>query len=113
MRVGSYGLIPDCINWNNKTISKSYNGRFDWPGIKAPSIFDISDSIYRAQIPDTLENEFLTKVVASGRANVDFFYDVNTSKYYIYYSKFDSISAANKAMEDKGNKKEEPITAEI
>ncbi|GAB4163485.1 MAG: hypothetical protein Tsb0033_23890 [Winogradskyella sp.] len=49
-------------------------------------------------------NEFLTKVVASGRANVDFFYDVNTSKYYIYYSKFDSISAANKAMEDKGNR---------
>ena len=49
-------------------------------------------------------NEFLTKVVASGRANVDFFYDFNTSKYYIYYSKFDSISAANKAMEDKGNR---------
>ncbi|MDY2586580.1 PorP/SprF family type IX secretion system membrane protein [Winogradskyella aquimaris] len=49
-------------------------------------------------------NEFLTKVVASGRANVDFFYDVNTSKYYIYYSKFDSINAANKAMEDKGNR---------
>ncbi|WP_232217128.1 PorP/SprF family type IX secretion system membrane protein [Winogradskyella sp. J14-2] len=49
-------------------------------------------------------NDFLTKVIASGRANVDFFYDVNTSKYYIYYSKFDSISAANKAMEDKGNK---------
>ncbi len=49
-------------------------------------------------------NEFLTKVVASGRTNVDFFYDVNTSKYYVYYSKFDSISAANKAMEDKGNR---------
>jgi type IX secretion system PorP/SprF family membrane protein len=49
-------------------------------------------------------NEFLTKVVASGRTNVDFFYDVNTSKYYIYYSKFDSINAANKAMEDKGNR---------
>lgn len=49
-------------------------------------------------------NEFLTKVVASGRANVDFFYDVNTSKYYIYYNKFDSISAANKAMETKGNR---------
>ncbi len=49
-------------------------------------------------------NEFLTKVVASGRANVDFFYDVNTSKYYIYYSKFDSIRAANKAMEAKGDR---------
>ena len=46
-------------------------------------------------------NDFLTKVVASGRANVDFFYDVSSSKYYIYYNKFDSISAANKAMENK------------
>ncbi|MEO1031538.1 MAG: PorP/SprF family type IX secretion system membrane protein [Bacteroidota bacterium] len=49
-------------------------------------------------------NQFLTKVVASGRANVDFFYDVNTSKYYIYYSKFDSVRAANKAMEAKGDR---------
>ena len=49
-------------------------------------------------------NEFLTKVVASGRANVDFFYDVSSSKYYIYYNKFDSISAANKAMENKGDR---------
>lgn len=49
-------------------------------------------------------NEFITKVVASGRANVDFFYDVNTSKYYIYYNKFDSIGAANKIMETKGNR---------
>lgn len=49
-------------------------------------------------------NEFLTKVVASGRANVDFFYDVSSSKYYIYYNKFDSISAANKAMDNKGDR---------
>ncbi len=49
-------------------------------------------------------NEFLTKVIASGRTNVDFFYDVSTSKYYIYYDKFDSISAANRAMENKGNR---------
>ncbi len=49
-------------------------------------------------------NEFLTKVIASGRTNVDFFYDVSSSKYYIYYDKFDSISAANRAMENKGNR---------
>jgi type IX secretion system PorP/SprF family membrane protein len=49
-------------------------------------------------------NEFITKVVASGRTNVDFFHDVNTSKYYIYYDKFDSIEQANKAMEAKGNR---------
>jgi type IX secretion system PorP/SprF family membrane protein len=49
-------------------------------------------------------NEFLTKVVASGQANVDFFYDVSSSKYYIYQNKFDNINEANKAMEAKGNK---------
>ncbi|WP_299123067.1 PorP/SprF family type IX secretion system membrane protein [uncultured Winogradskyella sp.] len=49
-------------------------------------------------------NDFVTKVVASGRTNVDFFYDVNTSKYYIYYDKFDSIQNANKALESKGDR---------
>ncbi|WP_299113653.1 PorP/SprF family type IX secretion system membrane protein [uncultured Winogradskyella sp.] len=49
-------------------------------------------------------NDFVTKVVASGRVDVDFFYDVNTSKYYIYYNKFDSINAANKIMETKGDR---------
>ncbi len=49
-------------------------------------------------------NEFITKVVASGRTNVDFFHDVNTSKDYIYYEKFDNISSANKALETKGNR---------
>ncbi len=49
-------------------------------------------------------NEFVKKVVASGRTNVDFFYDVNTSKYYIYYDKFGSIEQANQAMEAKGNR---------
>lgn len=49
-------------------------------------------------------NEFLTKVVASGRKDVDFFYDVNTSKYYIYYDMYEDIAQANKALEAKGNK---------
>jgi len=49
-------------------------------------------------------NEFVRKIVASGRSNVDFFYDVNTSKYYIYYDKFDNIEAANRAMESKGDR---------
>lgn len=48
-------------------------------------------------------NDFVTKVVASGRKDVDFFYDVNTSKYYIYYSKFDFIEQANEAIKTKGN----------
>ncbi|MDG5491574.1 PorP/SprF family type IX secretion system membrane protein [Psychroserpens sp. SPM9] len=49
-------------------------------------------------------NDFVTKIVASGRSNVDFFYDVNTSKYYIYYDKFDNIEAANEALKSKGNR---------
>ncbi|OAB78013.1 PorP/SprF family type IX secretion system membrane protein [Cochleicola gelatinilyticus] len=48
-------------------------------------------------------DDFLTKVVASGKQNIDFFYDVNTSKYYIYTQKFDSIQEANAALNLKGN----------
>ncbi|SDS34155.1 type IX secretion system membrane protein, PorP/SprF family [Formosa sp. Hel1_31_208] len=48
-------------------------------------------------------NEFITKVVASGNSNIDFFYDVNTSKYYIYYGKFDSVETANEGLKSKGN----------
>ncbi len=49
-------------------------------------------------------NDFVTKVVASGRMNVDFFYDVKTSKYFIYYDKFDGINAASEALKSKGNR---------
>ena len=49
-------------------------------------------------------NEFVTKVVASGRKDVDYFYDVNTSKYFIYIDKFFSINEANQGMESKGNR---------
>jgi hypothetical protein len=49
-------------------------------------------------------NEFVTKVVASGRNDVDFFYNVNTSEYYIYYDKFETIEDANQALKSKGNR---------
>jgi type IX secretion system PorP/SprF family membrane protein len=49
-------------------------------------------------------NDFITKVVASGLINVDFFYDVNTSKYYIYNGKFESIQAATEALRSVENK---------
>ena len=49
-------------------------------------------------------NKFVTNVVASGVTNVDFFHDVKTSKYYIYYNKFDDIRQANQAMQNKGNR---------
>ena len=44
---------------------------------------------------------FLTKAVAAGQKNINFFYDVTTSKYYIYYEKFDDIETAINAMETK------------
>ena len=46
---------------------------------------------------------FLTKAVAAGQKNINFFYDVTTSKYYIYYEKFEDIEPAIRAMESKGN----------
>ena len=49
-------------------------------------------------------DQFLTKTVASGQSNIDFFYDVNTSKYYIYYQKFNTIDEAKNALKNKDNK---------
>nr|WP_295705301.1 PorP/SprF family type IX secretion system membrane protein [uncultured Lacinutrix sp.] len=49
-------------------------------------------------------NDFVTKVIQSGESNVNFFYDVNSSKYYIYYQKFNNIQNANKSLTAKGNK---------
>ncbi|WP_310555318.1 PorP/SprF family type IX secretion system membrane protein [Flavobacterium sp.] len=49
-------------------------------------------------------DEFLRKAVAAGQTNIDFFYNVSTSTYYIYYEKFDEIQIATKALESKGSK---------
>ena len=49
-------------------------------------------------------DDFLTKAVAAGQSKIDFFYDVNSSKYYIYYEKFDGIQEANNALNAKGSK---------
>jgi hypothetical protein len=49
-------------------------------------------------------NEFLTKTVASGQSNIDFFYDANSSRYFIYDAKFENIEDAKKALKTKGNK---------
>ena len=50
----------------------------------------------------TKRDDFLTKVVSIGQNDIDFFYDVNSSKYFIYYEKFDTVQEANKALEAKG-----------
>ncbi len=49
-------------------------------------------------------DEFLRKAVAAGCTDVNFFYNVTTSKYYIYYDKFDGLPEATKALEAKGSK---------
>lgn len=49
-------------------------------------------------------DDFLRKAVASGRTDINFFYDVSTSKYYIYYQKFDSIEESNEALKSKGSR---------
>ncbi len=48
-------------------------------------------------------DEFITKAVAAGQKNINFFYDVNTSKYYIYYEKFDDIETAQRALQAQGS----------
>jgi len=47
---------------------------------------------------------FLRKVVSTGESNVNFFFDVNTSKYFIYYEKFEYVDGAMRALESKGSK---------
>lgn len=48
-------------------------------------------------------DDFLTKAVASGQQNVNFFYDANSSKYFIYYDSFDTIEAAKQTLNSKGS----------
>ncbi len=49
-------------------------------------------------------NQFLTKAVSAGQSNINFFYNVSSSKYYIYYDKYDDLQEASKALETKGSK---------
>ncbi|MGJ8660836.1 MAG: sprD domain protein, partial [Bacteroidota bacterium] len=46
---------------------------------------------------------FLEKAIAAGQTNIDFFYDVNSSKYFIYYQKFDNIEYASRVLNNKDN----------
>ncbi|APY12272.1 hypothetical protein BWZ22_14030 [Seonamhaeicola sp. S2-3] len=55
-------------------------------------------------------DEFLRKVVSMGRKDIEFFFDVNTNKYFIYYSKFDNIEEAQRLLQSKGN---EPYNAKM
>jgi hypothetical protein len=46
---------------------------------------------------------FLTKAVASGMKNVAFYYDANTSSYYIYSTMFDNFQEAQQEMKSKAS----------
>ncbi|KJD34503.1 hypothetical protein PK35_01545 [Tamlana nanhaiensis] len=47
-------------------------------------------------------DDFVRKVIQSGNNAVDFFYDVNTSKYYVYTKAFGSLTEARAAMQNSG-----------
>ena len=47
---------------------------------------------------------FLTKVIAAGESNVDFFFNVNTGKYFIYIKKTTEIIEATKLLGQKESK---------
>ncbi|MEY8848990.1 PorP/SprF family type IX secretion system membrane protein [Psychroserpens sp. XS_ASV72] len=55
-------------------------------------------------------NEFVRKVVSTGESNVNFFYDVNTSKYYIYSKKYESIDMANEALNNRNKSYNEKVS---
>ena len=46
---------------------------------------------------------FLTKAVASGMKNVSFYYDANTSSYYIYSTMFDNLQEAQQEIKTKAS----------
>ena len=47
---------------------------------------------------------FVTKTVASGQPNVNFFYDASSSKYFIYQERFEMLDEATQALGEKGKK---------
>ncbi|TXE11522.1 type IX secretion system membrane protein PorP/SprF [Seonamhaeicola algicola] len=53
-------------------------------------------------------DDFLRKAVAAGQKDINFFFDVNTNKYFIYYDKFDSIEQAQYTLQ---NESKEPYDA--
>ncbi|PHS65743.1 MAG: hypothetical protein COB12_06635 [Flavobacterium sp.] len=49
-------------------------------------------------------DKFLVQVISSGNKEVDFFFDVNTSEYYIYSKKFNNINETERALTSKVDK---------
>uniref|UniRef100_UPI0032171769 histone H1-like repetitive region-containing protein n=1 Tax=uncultured Algibacter sp. TaxID=298659 RepID=UPI0032171769 len=53
---------------------------------------------------------FLRKAISAGQSNINFFYDVNTSKYFIYYEKYNDLNQAKNSMASKGS---QPYDAKV
>ena len=47
-------------------------------------------------------DEFLKKVVSAGQKDINFFYDMNSGKYFIYYKKYSDIDSARGALNSIG-----------
>ena len=60
--------------------------------------------VVAAHKDEARRDAFIKKAIEAGQTNIDFFYNVNTSMYYIYYQKFSDIQDATKALEVKGSK---------
>ncbi|TGD58629.1 PorP/SprF family type IX secretion system membrane protein [Flavobacterium humi] len=60
--------------------------------------------VVAAHKDEAKRDAFIKKAIESGQTNIDFFYNVSTSTYYIYYQKFSDIQDATRANELKGNK---------
>ena len=60
--------------------------------------------VLAAHKDEAKRDEFIRKAIQAGQTNIDFFYNVNNSTYYIYTNQYSEIEAATKALESKGNK---------
>ena len=56
-------------------------------------------SFWQSIVISKEEMNSITKVVLFGELNIDFFYDVKTSMYYIFSQKFNSLNAAKIFMQ--------------
>ncbi len=54
--------------WNKNTLTYSIDGNYSWAGFKAPTLFDLNDSIISSQQPNDIERSFLRKT-ESGTIN--------------------------------------------
>lgn len=55
-------------------------------------------------------DEFVRKAIASGLTDIDYFYDVNTNKYFIYSKRYDDVNAASNAVDSKSD---EPYNSQM